>query len=144
MMCSQVRPTQFRWLPAQPRKIQLRSPADQCAAAAPRSTITVTAATGRSLSPRRRFQVHAHQSVTSPGAAVASEHLKISGRGPESGLGVYQTVEPTGLLTRKPNLMYQSAGLTRKSNAMYRSAMMVTQGNGTHAIRIEADFVCNV
>ena len=90
------------------------------------------------------FQAHTHPSVTSPGAAVASEHLKISGRGPESGLGVYQTVEPTGLLTRKPNLMYQSAGLTRKSNAMYRSAMMVTQGNGTHAIRIEADFVCNV
>ena len=130
MMCSQVRPTQFRWLPAQPRKIQLRSPADQCAAAAPRSTITVTAATGRSPSPRRRFQAHAHQSITSPGAAVASEHLEISGGGPESGLGAYQTAEPTGL-TRKPNLMYQSP-------------TMVTQGNGTHAIHSEADFGSNL
>ena len=114
-----------------------------CRRRRPRSTITVTAATGRSPSPRRRFQAHAHQSVTPPGAAVASEHLEISGGGPESELGAYQTVEPTGL-TRKPNLMYQSAGLTRKPNAMYRSAMMVTQRDGTHAIRIEAAFVCNL
>ena len=101
-----------------------------CRRRRPRSTITVTAATGRSPSPYRRFQAHAHQSVASPGDAVASEHLEISGGGPESGLGVYQTVEPTGL--------------TRKPTAMYRSAMMVTQGDGTHAIRIEADFVCNL
>ena len=97
----------------------------------PRSTIFVAAATDRSLSPRRRFQAYAHQSVTSPGAAVASEHLEISGGGPESGLGAYQTIEPTGL--------------TRKPNSMYQSPMMVTpQGNGTHAIHSEADFGSNL
>ena len=101
-----------------------------CRRRRPRSTITVTAATGRSPSPRRRFQAHAHQFVTPPGAAVASEHLEISGGGPESELGAYQTVEPTGL--------------TWKPNSMYQSPMMATQGNGTHAIHSEADFGSNL